>query len=116
MHQGGAMPEKDAGWGEDGMKDGEIILNMREGKPQLLVRSATGMQDVESDQGTIYLRHRDQPGMTVLLVIYPLATEQYMFRLDKQGNGEVSWSGARWISQHGWFDRHMLFVAKCFAP
>jgi hypothetical protein len=84
------LQPKDDGFVQDGIKNGQIILNKTDTGYDLLLKDVAGFNSVKENGGKIIKLPGGYHDMD-FLVDYSGATEIYNFILDSAGNGEVIW-------------------------
>jgi hypothetical protein len=114
---GGLVPAGKGGWQKDGIEDGRIILNFINGEIDLLIKDRTGnTRSVKQDSGKIYPR-KTTHDLIALHVLYgegAQATEDYVFQIDRSGNGTVIWSTVRTAGDA--INKMSLMTAQCRGP
>jgi len=107
------VPENEAGWTEDGISDGQIILTRDEEKFDLIFSDASGKTSSARGQGGSVYTLRVNP-LISLLVIYPpdivSVAETYTFHLDDDGKGTVAWTTTK---AGGLVDKAAVYKAEC---
>jgi hypothetical protein len=113
---GGLVPADKSGWRKDGIDGGRIILNLINGSEiDLLIKNATGTTvSVKQAGGKIIVRKTNND-LIALLVIYEDVgiTEDYVFQLDRQGDGTV---GSTVIRTAATINKMSLMTASCRRP
>lgn len=112
---GPLVPSDKVGWQKDGISAGGIILVNRGENPQILYVDATqNIRDAELDDGgRVRWLNRGTDGHFVVVVLYGLAMEHFLFRLDPDGNGEVIWGSVKHATP---ITKSSLFRAECRKP
>jgi hypothetical protein len=108
------VPEKQAGWNTDAIKDGAYLLMRRNGDQFDIVFSDSMNRTVSSvdDGAQIVLIDQSEQQM-VFLVHYPKTNiETWYFRIDGRGRGEVTVSQAR-FGATAFIQKHGLMRAAC---
>jgi hypothetical protein len=114
---GGLIPPDKSGMQKDGINDGRIILNYINDEVDLLIKDVTGTtRSVKQDSGKIYVR-KTTHGLIAVTVIYgegAQATEEYVFQIDRSGNGTVVWTTIRTAGNS--INKMSLMTAQCRGP
>lgn len=112
---GGLVPADKSGWRKDGIDGGRIILNLINREIDLLIKNAMGTTvSVKQNGGKIFPR-KSSNGLIPLTVFYEDAgiTEDYIFQLDRQGDGTVASTVIRAAAQ---INKMSLMTAQCRGP
>ena len=110
---GTIVPKDKSGWHKGAISSGQIILLIESGKPRLIFRDAAGMIDTASEGAITQILGRKN-GVVAVLIIYPGgAVENYLFRLDESGAGELVYGTFKW---GGIIQKAAMFRAECRSP
>jgi hypothetical protein len=114
---GGLIPADQSGLQKDGVDGGRIILNYKNGEVDLLIRDRTGTtRSVRQDSGKLYVR-KTTYGLIAVSVFYEegaQATEDYVFQIDRSGNGTVVWTTVRTAADT--VNKVSIMTAACRGP
>jgi len=114
---GGLVPADKGGWKKDGIDGGRIILNLINGKIDLLVGNAidTTPSSVKQIGGKIIPRKTNSNDLIALTVFYDDTeiTEDYVFQLTDRGDGTVAETVIRTA---GAINKMSLMTASCRRP
>src|SRR5262245_59980628 len=93
---GGAIPAQQAGMRKDGITGGRIILNFENNQVDLIINHAMGSTFSARQQGANVVLLPSSEGLIAVSVLYKEGMfENYIFQLDKSGNGTLAWPGMR---------------------
>jgi hypothetical protein len=103
---GGVVQQDDAGWQEDGISNGGVML-LRDGENwDIVYTDATGSRSARADGGRVVMLTENTSGV-VVLVAYPTVQETYLFSATRS---EVVWTQ---IKAAGLADKGAVFRAAC---
>jgi hypothetical protein len=111
---GGRVPADKSGMKQDGVDGGRIILNVTDSDLDILLKDATGTtQSVKAGGGKIILRGSNNNLLALMVVYDEATTENYVFQLDRQGDGTVVWTTVRTAGQ---VNKMSLMTSQCRGP
>ena len=111
---GGRVPADKSGMKQDGVDGGRIILNVTDSDLDILLKDATGTtQSVKAGGGKIILRGSNNNLLALMVVYDEATTENYVFQLDRQGDGTVVWTTVRTAGQ---VNKMSLMTSECRGP
>ena len=103
-----------SGMKQDGVDGGRIILNVTDSDLDILLKDATGTtQSVKAGGGKIILRGSNNNLLALMVVYDEATTENYVFQLDRQGDGTVVWTTVRTAGQ---VNKMSLMTSECRGP
>ncbi len=111
---GPAVPQGEAGWSDERIGDGNIMLVSNGDEVDIIFTDVIGTRSVKAS-GAETLAMHGAPGRVLVLAIYPNAAivEHYIFTLDQTGAGNVLWGSAK---AGGPIQKSGIMYATCWPP
>ena len=111
FHSGGIIGEDDAGWSQDAIGNGSLIVQLDGEDFDLIYRDQIGLNSASDNGAFIVPTHYDESSL-VLIVTYPQNgnTEVYNFQKLRFSNSEVSWTSTK---VGALINKSSVFYAKC---
>ncbi len=113
MEEGGFVPKNKAGWTKDAITGGSHLLLKDGDNFDIIYTDATKRTISSREDGGQIIRISESGGTYVILVNYPgKLVETWVFNLDRDGRGVVTFHQARY-GDHFPIRKHSVLRASC---
>lgn len=102
-----------AGWQDDGISSGVIVLKRRGDEFDILIGDASGTSFSARDDGASIMGRAEDGAMQVLAVYPSMTIETFLFSKPERGRSTLAWTSSKQVS--GEINRASVFVSSCIA-